>query len=439
MFGGHELREGLSMSEPAEVSLETDRLEQLLEVPAPVQPVVMIEYRSRGVPWWVQVPLVVMLPVLAVLYYRHALLEKYRERVSNDAYLMQKSALEKAAVLAPAPAVATAEPAPADVAQGPAPVAIVAEAASAPSAKPTGAAPPVPERVLPQVGPTGASETLVTDSGEQAKGRVRSIFPSPFDSVDTAEGLQESGGDSTGRPSGPPGRPIPDDTPNTKVAKAEEPSRVGDVSGPPEGAATKPGSAERSPAGKAAGDRRKPVTAVEPLPSNEEFVDQLTQEAAQKNAEIVEEQEALAERTRTRQHEDRVRFHEELNQILTSQSTKMGLEIDDLVKRERGDLDPKLYGKARGIWRQPRLTMAQRANQIRELDVPESDILNFISDNLYANMHTRGGPRDGNEVRVRAAKLLLKCPIPDASDARAPVSVPSSVQKPRGTGESRPR
>ena len=40
--------------EAPDVSLETDRLEQLLEVPAPAQPVVMIEYRNRGVPWWVR-------------------------------------------------------------------------------------------------------------------------------------------------------------------------------------------------------------------------------------------------------------------------------------------------------------------------------------------------------------------------------------------------
>ena len=50
-------QEGLAMNdadEAIDVSLETDRLEQLLEVPAPAQPVVMIEYRNRGVPWWLR-------------------------------------------------------------------------------------------------------------------------------------------------------------------------------------------------------------------------------------------------------------------------------------------------------------------------------------------------------------------------------------------------
>ena len=58
--------------------------------------------------------------------------------------------------------------------------------------------------------------------------------------------------------------------------------------------------------------------------------------------------------------------------------------------------------------------------QIRALDIPEADILNFISDSLYGRMHSRGGPKDMNEVRMRAAKILLslsprsrtKCPTP---------------------------
>ena len=40
------------MNDATDVSLEADRLEELLEAPVPAQPVVMIEYRNRGVPWW---------------------------------------------------------------------------------------------------------------------------------------------------------------------------------------------------------------------------------------------------------------------------------------------------------------------------------------------------------------------------------------------------
>ena len=46
------------MNEDGEVILETDHLEEVIESPPPGQPVVVIQYRTRGFPWYVILPLV---------------------------------------------------------------------------------------------------------------------------------------------------------------------------------------------------------------------------------------------------------------------------------------------------------------------------------------------------------------------------------------------
>ena len=44
------------MSKQEEVTLETDHLEEVIETPPPGQPVVVIQYRTRGLPWYVILP-----------------------------------------------------------------------------------------------------------------------------------------------------------------------------------------------------------------------------------------------------------------------------------------------------------------------------------------------------------------------------------------------
>ncbi len=44
------------MNEHGEVTLETDHLEEVIDTPSPGQPVVVIQYRTRGLPWYVILP-----------------------------------------------------------------------------------------------------------------------------------------------------------------------------------------------------------------------------------------------------------------------------------------------------------------------------------------------------------------------------------------------
>ena len=87
------------MNEATDVSLEADRLEELLEAPVASPPVVMIEYRNRGVPWWLLGPVLVLVPasVGAIFYYQHSVVERYRAKAAKAEYIQKVQAVEQAA------------------------------------------------------------------------------------------------------------------------------------------------------------------------------------------------------------------------------------------------------------------------------------------------------------------------------------------------------
>jgi hypothetical protein len=143
------------------------------------------------------------------------------------------------------------------------------------------------------------------------------------------------------------------------------------------------------------------------LPSGEEFLNQSAEDAAKKEQEIIEEQRARVERSRAAMNEERIKFHEELRQILETHGKEAGEEIDALVQRSGRLLDQKTSVRAKGVWKQLGLSQLKKVNQLRAIDIPEANILNYISDSLYPRMRSPGGPRDSNELRVRAARYLL--------------------------------
>ena len=57
------------IEENQDLNLETDHLEEVIESPPPAQPVVVIQYRTRGVPWYLVLPLLVLVPLGAVAVY----------------------------------------------------------------------------------------------------------------------------------------------------------------------------------------------------------------------------------------------------------------------------------------------------------------------------------------------------------------------------------
>jgi len=57
------------IEENQDFNLETDHLKEVIESPPPAQPVVVIQYRTRGVPWYLVLPLLVLVPLGAVAIY----------------------------------------------------------------------------------------------------------------------------------------------------------------------------------------------------------------------------------------------------------------------------------------------------------------------------------------------------------------------------------
>ena len=182
-------------NDSVDVSLETDRLEQLLEVPEPAAPVVMIEYRNRGVPWWFVVPVMVVPAVIAVLVMRYWVVENYRAKVSRAEYLVKKLATDNANAPLPGPDSSTVAPAVSVPAGDPAvSVAGVAGSAStsvpASSAKPAAPVPAASKGSVEQPRPGGTAQVVAGGDPEPAKGRVRSITSSPFEQLDDPGALR---------------------------------------------------------------------------------------------------------------------------------------------------------------------------------------------------------------------------------------------------------
>jgi hypothetical protein len=426
--------------ESADVSLDTDRLEQLLEVPAPTQPVVMIEYRNRGVPWWLLVTLVVLVPLVAVVAYQQLVVQTYQAQAAKARYaaqLLETQRAVEAETRADRPAV---EAIPANAASSAAPIVISAQVAPAPA----------PASTQPPVSPAGSDESkpnpapsevtggpAVAGAGQPQEARVRSIFPISLEPAAAGAGPKGAAAGSIGTATGSPGRTAPHGAANTQIAGVQQP-RTDAATAPAAGRPAGDGAPAPLAAGVGVGSvdaapQPQLVPRIEPLPTPEEMRSQIVEEAAKMEAEKAEERLELNDRLRVRRYEDRIKFHDELRQILAGDVKIAGAEIDALVKRQSGDSDLRTRAKARRIWRNGRLPLAARVSQIRSLDVPESDILNLMSDNLHARMHAPGGPRDANEVRVRAARLLLSCELTAAAGVPAAASEPA---RPIGRGRT---
>jgi hypothetical protein len=66
------------MTSDANLSLENEQLEEYLEKVPPAPPVVVVQYRNRGIPSWVFVSLILVVPTSAIVIYHRMVIDKYR-------------------------------------------------------------------------------------------------------------------------------------------------------------------------------------------------------------------------------------------------------------------------------------------------------------------------------------------------------------------------
>jgi hypothetical protein len=453
------------MSQDPENLLEVDRIDEVLEAPESPQTVVVVQYRTARLPWVLLIGAILIIPLIGyVIYYRtnqglrdratwvvRAELERWAEQKRLEA--------ERRAPIRPEPPIALAANT-ATVVQAP--------GATVSAAGNTGSDPPKVEAIATKPVESPAAGRPST---------VEGAAPGPA-------GAPSSPALAAAVPAVSPPRPVPGGTDPAAVVKASavavrSPFSELDSSDPdpaeaPFGgtASTTAALAQPSPAANLSGanppktetapERVQPavgaqpvtvaspappsqpiaVPAEPPLPSREETERQIQEEAELRRAERAREIEEKQAEDRRIQYEERARFHQELKEALAQGGDLAVMAIEQLCQKANFRANPETFARARAAWKR-RVPLANRVQMMRSLDLPESMILNLLSADLDPLIHTRGGPRNRNEVRLKAARTLLsKCALPSLEEAtRLPAkpgqqSAPSANPRP---GTSAPR
>jgi hypothetical protein len=174
----------------------------------------------------------------------------------------------------------------------------------------------------------------------------------------------------------------------------------------------------------------------EPLPTKEESVRQIANEAAKKQTEIDRYDAKQQAEFHAMRQSERVKFRDELRNALHSFGDQAGPEIDKLAKRYGYEFDRQKQSRADYAWKHTRMTTLEKVRLTRALDLPETAILHFLSDQLALQMGKRDGPRNRNEVRIRAANMLLRYELP-ATDSTS--SLDQSVRANPGVASNKTR
>jgi hypothetical protein len=111
---------------------------------------------------------------------------------------------------------------------------------------------------------------------------------------------------------------------------------------------------------------------------------------------------------RARRLEEQLKFRDELREVLRSKRILAGPDIAKLNQRYDYDVDPVKKAVAFNTWRFAKKNVRDKVKLIRALDLPETTILQFMCASIDPLLGTRDGPRDMNEVWVRAAEQLLR-------------------------------
>ncbi len=111
-------------------------------------------------------------------------------------------------------------------------------------------------------------------------------------------------------------------------------------------------------------------------------------------------------------NQERLQFHDDLRRLLRAEGEGAGDEIKALCEKYGRDTLPGLE-KAVALVRSRTAAKLNRGDTIelmRRYGMPETIIFDYLANELDHYRNMRGGPRDRNEVRVRAARLLLTYP-----------------------------
>lgn len=376
------------MIEDENVSLETDHLEEVIEVSPPGQPVVVIEYRNRGVPWFVVIALLLGVSLAAAAIYHRAVMRKRLYERSPVVRQAARPAAETSAPELPGPA------APLALNSQPLPPGTIL---NAPSVDPAHA-------VKPEVPKKTAADPVVPPEPKAAEPTKLASEP------------------AKPAPAATPEPPRPPRNPPAPIFAIPKPPGDGDTdnpfrelfadqaSGPPSEPDETLPAAPEPPAEQAAADR--------PPPTKDELLQDIKAEAAMKRQELDQLRDLkdratdeLAAEALDRTENERHEFRRELDEILRSNSRTAGREINELCDKFGRNYDPALRDKVARALRvaSGRMTTSSRLNLLRHYGVPEAGVLDFLAREIdHRQMNSRNGPRTPDQVRVIAARQLLR-------------------------------
>jgi hypothetical protein len=411
--------------------LETDHLDELLEVTPPAQPVVVVQYRTRGVPSWVFVPLLILVPLGAIVVYHRMFVERYRVQAAQaDSLLKREISNERArqpivrndppptTILPGSKAdmsAADAEPfesllnsPPATTVIGgsePSKASVPATASAVPQAPAAGApnqpAPTEHPATAEAVRPAALPEFPPTAPEKPTKFTMRSVLANPF-----ADGNDAPPPPTPGEGAG---SALTADN-QVKVPAGQTQDLVNRPAQGKPGGQTSQMPTDKAPVGGAQVAMVSPVGAapLQPLPTKEEADRQIREESARREAALLAQLEAKAADAQKLRIAEQLKFHQELGELIRTQGKKAGPDIEALSKRNGSESDPDKMLKANSIWRFGKGSQAVKVRKVRELEVPESVILGFLFDDIYRTAGGRNGPQNNGEVRVLAARQLLR-------------------------------
>ncbi len=397
------------------------------EPAAPGSPVVVIQYRDRGRPLSVLIPLVLIVAMTVIFLYHRLVEVRYRAEAFDEMRTVARAG-EVSSTVEPAKIESTlmeplalnsqpivpgtiepADPKPAALASS----SLIAVTTTYQNPRPTTDAVAIPADPLAPGLPTRAVRPARIASA------LTDVAPSP------------AAGGSKARPGADP----------TATAEATRVAEDPDRQDTRNGTAPIPAQATGQPTADVAPIANEMVGAAEndPLPTKEESDRQLEEEARKKQAEIDSLEARQLSAVREMRQRERLEFRAELREILQIHGNRAGIEIDKLCKRNAYDSTSDQFLKAREMWRFSRLSTVMKVRYIRSLGLPEVAILNFLSDLIHLRIGTRDGPRDRNEVRIRAARALLKYGLPgtdvsESTDAGQPVAGTRGIAKVRPQG-----
>jgi hypothetical protein len=352
--------------------------------PAPAQsPVIVIEYRHRGLAARLMPPALILLAAVAVSSYQR---KTPVRRLSTPPRLV----VEPSAHATPKIRVRAGKR-----------VELAEEAAK--KQEPSTAADssgPVEKAAVP------VAIAMVVEP-EPARAR------SPFD-LEPSEGLRPLDSPADPRSEVPP-RPV-------DVAPAEK-----QFSPPPA-----PAAGELEAAG-------EPPRRDDPEVTKDEILMDIQREADQKNAHR-QDLEDLKPRARAlviaeeiaKVQSDRIAFRNELKLLMKSLGPNAGPEIDRLCEQYGREMLAEVraaYFRALRI-APTRMKSHERVELLRTLGIPEPVILDYLCNGLHKTMNTRGGPRDENEVRVLGARALINLQVKAAAKPAPAAARPVAAVRP---------